>query len=394
MKQNRWLLTKEQFGPLYPYIEDENVTDIDWDGDSLWITSIINGTKKFEIEGINDEYVERLAQFVANSEGKNFNQVHQVLTAETNTLRITFGHQTLIPSGTCFSIRKSMPKLRFSATEIMENGYCDPEAIHLLVNCIKAKSNFAFCGEPGAGKTECAKFFSTFIDEADKVITIEDTLEWHYKTINKGKRGDEIKVSGPEDYTKAIKLALRLNAAWLMLSEARSKEVQYLIEGWSTGIHGMTTLHTGSVKDIPDRVLNMMDKNLSAERMENNVYSYLNVGVLIKRYEKENGTIVRSIDEIGLFRHTKNSNECVLVMENGKFDKQLVPEWFLDSLRKKGIKNPFISDLLMARLEEEKHGMIYGMNNIEHENFKETEQYTMDNVNIEEISKAIENIVA
>ena len=30
--------TPEQFGPFWPYIEDPNVTDVDYNGKALWIT--------------------------------------------------------------------------------------------------------------------------------------------------------------------------------------------------------------------------------------------------------------------------------------------------------------------------------------------------------------------
>lgn len=393
MKQNRWLLSEDMFGPLYPYIIDEDITDIDWDGDSLWISSIKNGTKREEVEGVDAEFVEIFSHYVANSVGQEFNQVKQTLSAETDTLRITFAHDSLVTSGMCFSIRKSMPKLRFSITEALQNEYCDEEVINLLINCVKIKLNFAFCGEPGAGKTECAKFFSTFINEADKVITVEDTLEWHYKNINPGKRADEIKVNDASDYTQAIKLALRLNPSWLMLSEARSTEVQYLIEGWSTGVHGMTTLHTGSVRDIPDRITNMMNKGLDPERMENNVYSYLNVGVYIKREELPDGRIVRKIKEVGLFRHTEGGNECVLIMKNGIFNKSAVPQWFLELFMKNGIEDPYRNDDYKNRLEDERKGMFYGMNESSTERKPAiSHNYNPENVNTEDIINIVESI--
>ena len=50
-------------------------------------------------------------------------------------------------------------------------------------------------------------------------------------------------------YAEAIKSSMRLNPKWIMLSEARSKEVKYLLESWSTGVRGMTTLHTDDVRN-------------------------------------------------------------------------------------------------------------------------------------------------
>jgi pilus assembly protein CpaF len=226
---------------------------------------------------------------------------------------------------------------------------------------VAIRQNFAFCGEPGHGKTECAKFFSTFIRPADKVITIEDTLEWHYKYINPGKRADEIKVNSNEDYVKAIKLALRLNPTWLMLSEARSTEVRYLIEGWTTGVCGMTTLHTSDVRNIPDRVVNMMGEGIDPVRMINNIYSNLNVGVLLEKYTDANGNVSRKITQAAVFERIGNQNVCTMLMESGHFDPSAVPKSVRDKMKKSGITDACRSRLLEERLSQEKSGHFYGM---------------------------------
>lgn len=385
------------YGPLYEFVKDDDISDIDWDGDSLWISSISKGTKKVDIKGVDAHFVNRFSHYVANSVQCEFNQTEQTLSAETETLRITFAHESLVSSGTCFSIRKSMPNLRFTATDASSNGYCNRELMHFLVNCIKMRSNITFCGEPHAGKTECAKFFSTFIRAVDKVITVEDVLEWHYKHINPGKRAVEIKVRDEEDYTKAIKLALRLNPTWLMLSEARSTEVQYLIEGWSTGVHGFTTLHTGDVRDIPDRMINMMNNGIDTERVKNTIYSYSNIGILVKKEETDDGETKRIMAQVGLFNHEENHNECIIIYEDGVFKKDAIPDWFLEKMKKSGIEDPFYSVDLVQRLEDEANGILYGFGYTsgeadEKDMYQEQNIYTSDNVNADEVMNIMNQI--
>lgn len=81
-----------------------------------------------------------------------------------------------------------------------------------------------------------------------------------------------------------------------MLSEARSTEVKSLLECWSTGIRGFTTLHTDDVRKIPDRILNMMESRMDADRMENDVYSYVDVGILLRKKMSAEGKLYRYID--------------------------------------------------------------------------------------------------
>lgn len=358
-KERTWNLTERNFGPLWPYIIDDSITDVDWDSDALWV-KYSDGRKELSAIKLTPEFIENFASYVANHESKAFNATNNELTAETDTLRITIVHETFATSGTCFSIRKSLPKLRFTATEALSKEYCSKEGLALLINSVKAGLNFAFCGEPGSGKTECVKFCSSFIPNEDKVVTIEDVLELHYKDIAEGKRGIELKVNEEQDYVTAIKVALRLNPHWIMLSEARSREVKYLLESWSAGVRGMTTLHTDDVRNIPDRIVNMVQENNIEDRFTNNVYMYLDVAVLLQETLDENMNRSRKIKQICFYYRENGENKCHMVMDDFVVVSKDIPEGILRTFQQRGIDNPFESQLLNDRLEAEKN--IYEVN--------------------------------
>lgn len=142
------------------------------------------------------------------------------------------------------------------------------------------------------------KIFSQYVPGNERVITIEDTMEIRYSVTNPGKDCIEMRVNDRFDYADAIKASLRLNPKWIMLSEARSKEVKYLLEGWSTGVRGMTTLHTDDVRNIPDRILNMLETRVDADRLENDIYQAMDVGVLIRKKKNGAGQVYRYIDQV------------------------------------------------------------------------------------------------
>lgn len=355
MEQIGIRVSAEAFGPLYPYIANPNITDIDFNGKELWIVTTDNRRCKIDAakEKITPSFLEQFTGRIANEVSCGFNQMENVLEAETDTLRITIVHESVALSGRSFSIRKSLPAVRFSPKEAVEKEYCSAEILRLLVNCVLAKMNFVFCGEPAAGKTECAKFFSQFIPANEKVITIEDNPEWHYREINPGKDCVELKINSRLDYGKAIKTCLRLNPNWLMLSEVRSREAKSLIECWSTGVKGFTTIHTDDVRNIPDRLLNMMENRLDAERLVNDIYSFVDVGILIRK--KENllsGKVRRYIDQICFFYRKKEDNRIVLVAQDGILQQGILPEEILDRFRREGIFEPLSCGVIDALLEE------------------------------------------
>lgn len=340
--------SRDYFGPLYPYVLNEDITDIDFNGRELWLTDSKNTRFLCEDLELPDDFVEQFTKRVANTVSQPFHKQQPVLEAETDTLRITIVHESVAISGRSFCIRKSLPKIRLSEETMIESGYCSRAIHEFLKSCIKARFCITFCGEPGSGKTECAKYFSQYIPNADKVIVIEDTPELHYSKINPAHDSLELKVGGTMDYTTAIKTCMRLNPKWMFLSEVRSKEVLYLIEGFSTGVKGITTLHTDDVRKVPDRMLNMAGQKRSETRLENDIYAFLDVAVMIRRKEirGKNGKteIRRFIDQIGLFYREDKENRFFMLAEDGDLRKDELPDDFKKRFLEAGIENPFRSE--------------------------------------------------
>lgn len=81
------------------------------------------------------------------------------------------------------------------------------EVLLFLRNCMEAKLNMVFCRVSGSRKNRIAEIFNTIYTEAqEKVMTIEDNLEIHYRDINPGANCVELKVDEEFfSYTKAIK---------------------------------------------------------------------------------------------------------------------------------------------------------------------------------------------
>ena len=196
------------------------------------------------------------------------------------------------------------------------------------------------CGLPGTGKTEFLKYQTTFIPQNDRAITIEDNLEIHYSAINPGKDCVELKVDDKFTYVKAIKACLRQAPEWILLSEARSTEVKYLIESMSTGTHCLTTLHTDDVRKIPDRIKNMVEDSKMTEHIENDTYAFLDVGVLIRKGMKD-GQIYRYIDQVCIFSRENGKNTTTMIVDDGKIVSREIPYQVKKKFQLYGVFDPF-----------------------------------------------------
>lgn len=309
------------FGPLFPLVQEDEITDIDFNGREVWITDAGNCRSLCRNVQLGGDFVEQFTQRVANAVSKPFNRQNPILEAETDCLRITIVHESVALSGRCICIRKSLPYVRLSYDRMLAEHYCSEDVLQLLIRCVENKMNMVIIGEPGSGKTELCKFLSGYIPEDERVITIEDTPEWHYGSLHPDRDSVELRINKQMDYSEAIKTCLRLNPKWIMLSETRSKEVVHLIESFSTGVKGMTTLHASDVRKIPDRMLNMAGAERDAKRFENDIYSFIDVGVLVRRRQQEdafgNKKVQRYIDQVCFFTREQGENQCQLVVDGG-----------------------------------------------------------------------------
>ena len=332
------------FGPLYEFVRDDDITDVDYNGSGLWLTNAKN-ERFLSDKRLPPEFVEQFTKRVANTVSKPFHKAQPILEAETERLRITIVHESVAITGRSICIRKSLPYIRMTEEGMLREKYCSKEILELLKSCILAKQNIVFCGEPGVGKTECAKFFSQYIPANERVITIEDNPEWHYREVNPDKDCVELKVGEQMDYTTAIKTCLRLNPKWMMLSESRSTEILKLIEGFSTGVKGMTTLHTDDVRKVPDRMVNMGGQARNENRMINDIYSFVDMGVLIRRKEMENEDgsrrVRRYIDQICFYERDGQENFCHMIVEDGELLSDVLPKGLERKLHYAGLPDPF-----------------------------------------------------
>lgn len=357
IKGDTLALSPEYYGPFWKYVEDPEITDCDFNGSDLWITDAHGRRTKIENHGITDLFVKEFSQRVANHESKQFNKMEPLLEAETGTLRISILHESVTMSGRSICLRKTLPQVRITEKKMISEGYLPREIINLLVNCVDAKMNFVIGGEPGAGKTEFAKYISQFIPASQRVITIEDSPEWHYRELNPGKDCVEMQIIPGTDktaeifsYAKAIKTCLRQNPKWIMLSEARSVEVKFLLESWTTGVNGITTIHTDDIRNIPSRMLNMMANRDDAERLNNDIYEFANVVMIVRRKQMADGTAKRYIDQMGFLYGDKGRNNCHFIVKNGEVVDHRLPAQIAYKLQRAEVENPYEDDKVDSRL--------------------------------------------
>ena len=329
-------IVDEYFGELLPYIKDDEITDITWNGRELWIDHLEKGRYPESLK-LSDEFIDIFSTRIADLANRNFNASQPLLEAETDDLRISIIDDSITNTLKSIAIRKTPAVRRLNEKKMIEDGYADEMIIKFLETIVKSHCSVIVTGDVGSGKTELIKYLTKFIPPFERTISIEDNYELRLSAINPELDCVEIKATDSFTYTMAIKAALRQLCKWLLMSEARSKEVVSLLEAASTGCSIMTTIHSDDVRKLPDRVVNMM--GLEGEEKRNDIYNFFDIGIKIEVDKTEN-KIDRKIAQICVFDRENEKNTLELIYDDGHFLTTELPENILKKFKEAKQTNP------------------------------------------------------
>lgn len=322
------------FGEIWKYLKDEDVTDFDFNCENLWLSTVSTLPKKIDDPAITTAYMENFAYYIGRVEGSNFNEVENTVFAASETLRITCIHKSQSKSGLTVCIRKFGEQPRLNEQNAVKMGYCDKKVLVMLKNLVRARMSFFIGGLPGNGKTETIKLLSGFIPKYEKVITIEDVPEINYQVISPGANSTELKVIDG-NYKSCLEKMLRMNARWTLFGETRGSDVQFLLECMSNGIPFMTTGHVSDARNVPDRILNMLNDRRDSDRIVNQLHTDIGVSLLIEKKLDENGNVCRYLDQVCFYDRNEADNVKALVVDKGKLDMNKIPAYLRKNIQEK-----------------------------------------------------------
>lgn len=342
--KKKWQFSAEYFGPFLAYIVDENITDITWNGTSLWIDDLTCGRYKVTdeeiLKDIDTTFVESFSSRVANYAGVNFNSYHPLLEAQIDLLRISIVHEAYAHTGTTIAIRRTSDKCRLIKEDCLENGFCTEDIWDLMPKIVKSGFSCIAGGLPGVGKTELLKLLSTAIPPQERAIVMEDSPEFHFSKINPENDCTEWRIDDTFDYEMAIKASLRQRPEWNILAEARGRETQYLMENFSTGIKVLTSTHLENEIDLIPRLENMIGDSNAATRIKNEIYLRGLVVFVLNRRITDKG-IFRQLRQICFYSKENGENTRTLIVDGGKVVNRKLPPNVLKKFQLAGFDDPF-----------------------------------------------------
>lgn len=338
------MFSQIDFGPIKPYLEDDDITDISYsNGGQIHLKTLSKGNFRIENPDINDALMEKLAFQCSNVMGKSFNMAHPFLDAEGAELRLNFIHESIARNGIACVIRKTPAKIRLEKDKLLQEKYVDLDIHDFLIQCVLGHCNIIVCGETGSGKTEFIKYLASHTRENEKIITVEDTLELHLDRIFPHRDIVAMKTNNIASYTDVLVTCMRQNPKWILLSEVRSAEaVMAVRNSISSGHYILSTIHADKASSIPHRMYSLLETSQDIDQFLKTIYRYIQIGVYIRGYQdKETKRFVREIAEVTEFYVTENNeakyNTIYQKSTSGKVVRNQPSKYLLDYLDAQGV---------------------------------------------------------
>ncbi|WP_208352676.1 CpaF family protein [Pseudaestuariivita rosea] len=249
-------------GPLEPLLKDEGINDILVNGPQQIFVERDGKLMQSDITFKDERHLLRIIDKIVSAVGRRVDESNPYVDA-----RLADGSRfnAMVPpvavDGSLVSIRK-FKKEKLSIDKLVDFGAFTEEMAAYLQAAVSTRLNVIVSGGTGSGKTTTLNALSSFIDDAERILTIEDTAELQLQQTHVGRmesRPANVEGKGAVSQRDCLKNALRMRPDRIIVGETRGEEVIDMLQAMNTGHDGsMTTIHANSARDAVSRLENMV----------------------------------------------------------------------------------------------------------------------------------------
>ena len=292
---------------LEEFLRDDCITEIMVNGtDNLFIEklgSLYQSDSCFEDEKrLNDT-----AMRIASRSNRIVNAKNPILdTVLDDGSRVCVVLSPVSKNGTSITIRKFYDN-PLTMEDLINGGTISEEAADYLINAVKQKKNIFMSGGTGSGKTTLLGILGNYIDEDERVVTIEDSAELNLSKIKNWvrleTRGSNTSGDGEITIRRLIKTALRMRPDRLIVGEVRGDEAIDMLQALNTGHAGsLSTGHANSSKDMISRLETMVlyGLDIPIQAIRGQIASALDIIVHLSRMKDKSRKVIEISEITGM----------------------------------------------------------------------------------------------
>ena len=267
-REDRMTLNSELYdevtglGPLETLLKDESVNDILVNGPQQIFVERSGKLELTDVTFKDERHLLRIIDKIVSAVGRRVDESNPYVDAR---LKDGSRFNAMVPpvavDGSLVSIRK-FKKDKLGIDDLVQFGAFTEEMAAYLQAAVATRLNIIVSGGTGSGKTTTLNALSSFIDNAERILTIEDTAELQLQQTHVGRmesRPPNVEGKGEVSPRDCLKNALRMRPDRIIVGETRGEEVIDMLQAMNTGHDGsMTTIHANSARDGVSRLENMI----------------------------------------------------------------------------------------------------------------------------------------
>ncbi|MCI2392971.1 CpaF family protein [Aliiroseovarius sediminis] len=267
-RDERLLLNQELYdevrglGPLEPLLQDETINDILVNGPQQVFVERAGKLELTDVAFKDERHLLRIIDKIVSAVGRRVDESNPHVDARlADGSRFNAMVPPIAVDGSLVSIRK-FKKDKLGIDELVSFGAFSEEMAAFLQAAVATRLNVIVSGGTGSGKTTSLNALSSFIDNSERILTIEDTAELQLQQTHVGRmesRPANVEGKGAVSQRDCLKNALRMRPDRIIVGETRGEEVIDMLQAMNTGHDGsMTTIHANSARDAVSRLENMI----------------------------------------------------------------------------------------------------------------------------------------
>ena len=249
-------------GPLEPLLKDTTITDILVNGPDHVFVERFGQLEPSPVRFKDERHLLRIIQKIVSAVGRRVDESSPLVDARlADGSRVNAVVPPLALDGSLLSIRK-FAKVPIGLSRLVEIGSVPAQVAEVLKAIVGARLNVLISGGTGSGKTTMLNAMSAFIDNRERIVTIEDSAELQLQQEHVARletRPPNIEGKGEIAQRDLVKNALRMRPDRIIVGEVRSGEAFDMLQAMNTGHDGsMTTVHANTARDSLSRIEQMV----------------------------------------------------------------------------------------------------------------------------------------
>ena len=247
---------RRNLGVLAEHVDDPRVTDIFVRGTGAICVDTGQGASPVRGQGLSPGEATDLARRLIESGGRHLDEAQPL--ADVN-----LGHgirvHAAIPPIARLGAEISLRIHRRTRASLDTLALCDSARLmpH-LISLVQSRASLLITGSTGSGKTTLVGALMAYAGANERLVVLEDLAELsidHPHVVSLECRVANLEGAGEITLARLVRESLRMKPDRLIVGECRGPELADLLQAFLTGHRGgATTIHAGSIHEIPSRL--------------------------------------------------------------------------------------------------------------------------------------------